>query len=113
MATIYGMTVDQNGKRIATIYPAKLNDGTVCLYDETRGLILRANGTGKLTAVGQKGIDMSFEPMTTVRLLKSVPLDNSYSDTLTFDTAADQTSYFLSKTKFTANELTYQRENYM
>ena len=53
---------------------------------------------------------MSFEPMTTVRLLKSVPLDNSYSDTLTFDTAADQTSYFLSKTKFTANELTYQRE---
>lgn len=53
---------------------------------------------------------MSFEPMTTVRLLKSVPLDNSYSDTLTFDTAADQTSYFLSKAKFTANELTYQRE---
>ena len=52
MATIYGMTVDQNGKRIATIYPAKLNAGTVCLYDETRGLILRANGTGKLTAVG-------------------------------------------------------------
>lgn len=50
-ATIYGMTVDQNGKRIATIYPAKLNDGTVCFYDETRGLILKANGTGKLIAV--------------------------------------------------------------
>lgn len=53
---------------------------------------------------------MSFEPMTTVRLLTGVPLDNTYSDTLTFSDPSFQTSYFTSKTKDVKNELTYQRE---
>ena len=56
---------------------------------------------------------MSYEPMTTVRLLKNVPLDNSYTNQFSrtfFPTRTEQTTYFISKTAHTAADLTYQRE---
>lgn len=38
-------------------------------------------------------------PITTVRVLRGVPLDSSYTDTLDFPSASAQASYFIGKTK--------------
>lgn len=54
---------------------------------------------------------MNFTPSTVVKLLRNVPLDNTYKDTITFSTASTQTSYFTSKAKFTFTDFTYQRVN--
>ena len=48
-------------------------------------------------------------PSTTVRLCQSIPLDNTYTDTILFTSKSAQESYFASKTKKTYSGLTYQR----
>lgn len=53
---------------------------------------------------------MAFLPLTEVRLLQNVPLDNTYTDTLTFANATAQETFFGGKAKLVAAELTYQRE---
>lgn len=53
---------------------------------------------------------MYIEPNSYIRLMKNVPLDNSYTDTLFFTSKANQTAYFLNQTtgrNFTAQS--YQR----
>jgi hypothetical protein len=53
---------------------------------------------------------MDFVPQSTIRILRNVPLDNSYNDTITFGSASAQSSYFSSLTKYTINGCTYLRE---
>lgn len=53
---------------------------------------------------------MAFSPLTEVRLLTAVPLDNTYTDTLTFNSLTSQANYFMGKQKAVAQNLTYQRE---
>lgn len=48
-------------------------------------------------------------PSTTVRICQSIPLDNTYTDTILFTSKSAQESYFASKTKKTYSGLTYQR----
>ena len=48
-------------------------------------------------------------PSTTVRVCQSIPLDNTYTDTILFTSKSAQESYFASKTKKTYSGLTYQR----
>lgn len=54
---------------------------------------------------------MYIEPTTNIRLLKDVPLDNSYKHTLFFQTHADQIGYFVSKQKYSLGNYSYQRIN--
>ena len=54
---------------------------------------------------------MYIAPNTTIRLLKDVPLDNTYRNTIYFTTAANQTAYFQGKTKYTFANQSYQRVN--
>ena len=56
---------------------------------------------------------MAFAPITTVRLCRAVPLDNTYRDQLTFDNRAAQEAFFAGKTQYSAGDLSYQRENSM
>lgn len=49
---------------------------------------------------------MPYSPITSVKLQRGIPLDNSYSDTLTWESLNDQYAYFDSKTRYTFNELT-------
>lgn len=48
-------------------------------------------------------------PSTTVRVCQSIPLDNTYTDTILFTSKSAQESYFASKTKKVYTGLTYQR----
>lgn len=48
-------------------------------------------------------------PSTTVRVCQSIPLDNTYTDTILFTSKSAQESYFAGKTKKTYSGLTYQR----
>lgn len=48
-------------------------------------------------------------PSTTVRVCQSIPLDNTYTDTILFTSKSAQESYFASKTKKSYSGLTYQR----
>ena len=54
---------------------------------------------------------MLIQPNSTISILKSVPLDNTYNHTLWFDTVGAQSSYFTSKAKYTLSAQTYQRVN--
>ena len=54
---------------------------------------------------------MYIEPNTNMNLLKGVPLDNSYRNTIYFDTLSEQTTYFTSKAKFRLVEYSYQRHS--
>lgn len=45
-------------------------------------------------------------PITSVKILKNVPLDSTYKDTLDFSSVSAQTSYFTGKTKYTFTNLT-------
>lgn len=45
-------------------------------------------------------------PITTVRMLTNVPLDSTYTDTLTFSSASAQASYFAGKAQQTFSNLT-------
>lgn len=52
---------------------------------------------------------MYIAPNTTIRLLKDVPLDNTYRNTIYFANVGNQTSYFSGKTKYTFAAQSYQR----
>lgn len=52
---------------------------------------------------------MNFTPQTEVHLLTGVPFNLSYNNVRDFKTAEEQINYFLGKTKFTFDKLTYQR----
>lgn len=52
---------------------------------------------------------MYIAPDTTIRILKGVPLDPTYDHTIYFTSAANQTSYFQGKTKYTLDDQMYQR----
>lgn len=52
---------------------------------------------------------MYISPNTTIRMLKDVPLDNTYRNTIYFAYVANQTSYFSGKTKYTFAAQSYQR----
>lgn len=52
-----------------------------------------------------------YVPNTIVRVLKDVPLDDTYSDTIKFNSTGEQSGYFAGKAKYTFTEMTYQRVN--
>lgn len=52
---------------------------------------------------------MYIAPNTTIRMLKDVPLDNTYRNTIYFAYVANQASYFSGKTKYTFAAQSYQR----
>lgn len=52
---------------------------------------------------------MYVEPNSTVRLLKGVPLDSDYNDTIYFSNRDAQYNYFINKTGVTLGAQTYQR----
>lgn len=52
---------------------------------------------------------MYIEPSTIIRILKDVPLDNSYDHTIYFASKSAQTSYFQRLTKYNLQRQTYQR----
>lgn len=52
---------------------------------------------------------MYIEPRTNIRILKNVPLDNTYDHTIYFGSASAQSSYFMGLTKLSMTEQTYQR----
>ena len=54
---------------------------------------------------------MYIEPQTNVKLLRNVPLDNTYEHTIYFGDAGSQTSYFSGLTKYNLTNYTYQRVN--
>ncbi|MFQ9808239.1 MAG: hypothetical protein ACLRYB_00070 [Segatella copri] len=54
---------------------------------------------------------MYIAPNTNIRVLKNVPLDNTYRNTIYFENATNQLNYFLSKQKYAFNNQTYQRVN--
>lgn len=54
---------------------------------------------------------MYIEPNTSIKILKNVPLDNSYINTLFFNSASEQVAYFTTKVKHTLLKQTYQRVN--
>lgn len=52
---------------------------------------------------------MHIHPNTTIRLLKGVPLDNTYTDTMFFDSVEQQRGHFYTYTNKTFGNQTYQR----
>ena len=52
-----------------------------------------------------------FVPATIVRVLKDVPLDSTYSDTIKFASQAAQTAFFTGKSKYSFTDFSYQRVN--
>lgn len=54
---------------------------------------------------------MYVAPNTNVRILKNVPLDNTYRNTIYFSTASAQTAYFSTLTKYNNPALTYVNMN--
>ena len=52
---------------------------------------------------------MYIEPNTNIRLLKNVPLDNTYQHTYYFTDKTSQSNHFLGYTKHILTEQTYQR----
>lgn len=56
-----------------------------------------------------KGECMYIAPNSTVKVLRNVPLDAGYEQTIYFASATDQANYFASKAKYTFDLQTYQR----
>lgn len=54
---------------------------------------------------------MYIEPSTNIKLLRNVPLDNTYEHTLYFSDSSSQVTYFSGLTKFNLTNYTYQRVN--
>ena len=54
---------------------------------------------------------MYIEPNSEVRLLSGVPLSTTQENTLWFESLADQTAYFISKTRQIFEKVSYQRVN--
>lgn len=52
---------------------------------------------------------MAVAPNSTVRVLRNVPIDQNYRNTLYFSSTDAQYNYFSAQTKYTFTELTYQR----
>ena len=52
---------------------------------------------------------MAVAPNSTVRVLRNVPIDQNYRNTLYFASTDAQYNYFVAQTKYTFTELTYQR----
>ena len=52
---------------------------------------------------------MYIEPNTNIRLLKNVPLDNTYEHTIYFENESSQIQYFVGLTKYNLTNYTYQR----
>lgn len=52
---------------------------------------------------------MYIEPNTVIKILQSVPLDKTYTNTIIFNSTSEQQAYFSGKTKFTLSNQTYQR----
>lgn len=52
---------------------------------------------------------MYITPNTQLRLLYDIPLDNTYKNTLYFESMTQQINFFLDKTKLNFTELSYQR----
>lgn len=52
---------------------------------------------------------MYIEPQTNIRLLKNVPLDNTYDHTIYFENATDQYNYFRGLQKYNLGSQSYQR----
>lgn len=52
-----------------------------------------------------------FVPATIVKVLKDVPLDSTYSDTIKFTSQVAQTAFFTGKAKYSFTDFTYQRVN--
>lgn len=57
------------------------------------------------------GIYMYIPPNTIIKILKDVPLDETYDHTIYFVTPMEQLNYFNTKVKYTLNNNTYQRLN--
>lgn len=53
----------------------------------------------------------NIQPNTVIHLLKDVPLDNTYTDTMYWETANHQHDNFFSLRKYTFTQQTYQRVN--
>lgn len=53
---------------------------------------------------------MNLQPNTEIRLLR-VPLDLSYTNQISFNSKKDQEAYFKDKTKYTYDEVSYQRKD--
>ena len=51
---------------------------------------------------------MYVAPNTNVRILKNVPLDNTYRNTIFFLDRGSQVAYFSGKTKYNLTQLSYQ-----
>lgn len=54
---------------------------------------------------------MYINPQTNIRLLKNVPLDNTYQHTIYFDNPTAQANYFMGMYKYNLTNYTYQRVN--
>ena len=54
---------------------------------------------------------MDFIPTTNLKILRNVPLDSTYKDTLTFENKTDQYLYFAGKAKVSFDDFTFQRLN--
>lgn len=52
---------------------------------------------------------MYIQPQTNIRILKNVPLDNTYNHTWRFASAADQAAHFQTFQKYALSDYTYQR----
>lgn len=52
---------------------------------------------------------MNFIPQTEVHLLTNVPFNLTYNNVMDFNTPTEQITYFLNKTKYNFDKLTYQR----
>lgn len=52
-----------------------------------------------------------YVPNTMVKVLKDVPLDNTYTDTRWFSSLGEQISFFSGKTKYSFSNMSYQRVN--
>ena len=52
---------------------------------------------------------MNFIPQTEVHLLTNVPFNLTYNNVMDFNTPTEQIAYFLNKTKYNFDKLTYQR----
>ncbi len=52
---------------------------------------------------------MYVQPTTNIRILKNVPLDNTYNHTIYFGSESEQSNYFMSLQKYNLSNYTYQR----
>lgn len=57
------------------------------------------------------GGDMQIQPNSIIKLCKGVPFDNSYNDSMYFESKEQQYNYFNSKVKHTMNKASYTRVN--